>query len=261
MSAKKLLNYQFHQAKQIINQPTLVFIHGLFGDMNNLGVIARAFSDHYPILRVDLRNHGQSFHADAMNYMALAEDVFSLIQALGLSKVILIGHSMGGKTAMKLTALHPEIVEKLIVLDIAPIAYQQRHHDEVFRALFAVCREKPATRQEAKKIMQRDIQEEETIQFLLKSFAPDCKDYFRFNVSALFNHYAEIMAWERVSVSIPTLFVKGGNSSYLLPEYRSMILEQFPNAVSFTINGANHWVHADKPDFVVRAIERFLNKN
>lgn len=91
MLSYQLLNYQFHQTKQQINSPTLVFIHGLFGDMNNLGVIARAFSDKYNILRVDLRNHGQSFHSETMNYDVMANDVWLLINYLQLDKVILIG--------------------------------------------------------------------------------------------------------------------------------------------------------------------------
>ena len=121
--ANSLLNYQFNQVKQTINSPTLVFIHGLFGDMNNLGIIARAFSENYNILRVDLRNHGHSFHSEKMNYQLMAEDVIAVIRHLNLSKVILIGHSMGGKTAMKITALCPELVEKLIVIDMSPLPY------------------------------------------------------------------------------------------------------------------------------------------
>ena len=131
MSSSQLLNYQFHQTKQVINSPTLVFIHGLFGDMNNLGVIARTFSDNYNILRVDLRNHGQSFHSETMNYDVMANDVWQLIDHLKLDKVILIGHSMGGKTAMKMTALQPQRVEKLVVIDIAPVANSSAGHDDL----------------------------------------------------------------------------------------------------------------------------------
>ena len=99
MSSSQLLNYQFHQTKQAINSPTLVFIHGLFGDMNNLGVIARAFSDNYHILRVDLRNHGQSFHSETMNYDVMADDVWQLIDHLKLDKVILIWSFNGWKNS------------------------------------------------------------------------------------------------------------------------------------------------------------------
>lgn len=261
MPNSQLLNFQFHQAKQAINQATLVFIHGLFGDMNNLGVIARAFSDDYNILRVDLRNHGQSFHSESMNYELMAEDVFALIQHLKLEKVILIGHSMGGKTAMKLTALHPEIVEKLIVIDIAPLPYGNRGHQDVFQGLFAVKNAAPQTRQQAKPILEQEIADPSVVQFMLKSFEPTSPEFFRFNLTALFTNYEHLMAWQNVNVSVPTLFIKGGDSPYIKPEDSTRILEQFPNATSFTINGCGHWVHAEKPDFVIRAINRFLNKN
>ena len=261
MSNSQLLNYQFHQTKQALHHPTLVFIHGLFGDMNNLGVIARAFSDDYNILRVDLRNHGQSFHSESMNYDLMAEDVYALIQHLKLEKVILVGHSMGGKTAMKLTALHPEMVEKLIVIDIAPQPYGNRGHQDVFQGLFAVKNAKPETRQQAKPILEQEIADPSVVQFMLKSFEPNSTEFFRFNLTALFNNYENLMAWSPVHVTVPTLFIKGGDSPYIKPEDAERILEQFPNATSFTINGCGHWVHAEKPDFVIRAINRFLNKN
>ncbi|OOF58528.1 alpha/beta fold hydrolase [Rodentibacter myodis] len=261
MPHSQLLNYQFHPTKQTINRPTLVFIHGLFGDMNNLGVIARAFSDDYNILRVDLRNHGQSFHSESMDYDLMAEDVFQLIQHLKLEKVILIGHSMGGKTAMKLTALHPEWVEKLVVIDIAPIAYGNGGHQDVFEGLFAVKTAAPQNRQAAKPILEQKIQDPAVVQFMLKSFEPTSPEFFRFNLTALFNNYPHLMDWQNLQVNTPTLFIKGGNSSYIKPEDSDRIVAQFPNASSFIINGCGHWVHAEKPDFVIRAISRFLNKN
>lgn len=261
MSNPQLLNFQFHQAKQGLHHPTLVFIHGLFGDMNNLGVIARAFSEDYNILRIDLRNHGQSFHSESMNYDLMAEDVYTLIAHLKLEKVILIGHSMGGKTAMKLTALHPEIVEKLIVIDIAPIAYGNKGHQDVFQGLFAVKNQKPESRQQAKPILEQEISDPSVVQFMLKSFEPNSPEFFRFNLTALFANYENLMDWQDVYVTTPTLFIKGGDSSYIKPQDSARILAQFPHATSFTINGCGHWVHAEKPEFVIRAINRFLNKN
>lgn len=257
----KLLNYQFHQLKQPSNQATMVFIHGLFGDMNNLGIIARAFSDAYNILRLDLRNHGQSFHADEMNYSLMAQDIIHLLETLQLTKVILIGHSMGGKAAMKTAALHPDLVEKLICIDIGPIAYAHRWHDDVFAGLFAVKNAQASSRQEAKPILASYIKDEGVIQFMLKSFDGNAAEKFRFNLSALFNNYGQIMGWEEVFFDKPTLFIKGGNSDYLQSGYGTRILAQFPQASSFTINGSGHWVHAEKPEFVVRAIQRFLESN
>ncbi|MFU2046841.1 alpha/beta fold hydrolase [Avibacterium gallinarum] len=259
MSQTQLLNFQFHQLKQPTSNPTLVFIHGLFGDMNNLGVIARAFSEHYPILRVDLRNHGQSFHSESMNYELMAEDLLATIEHLELKKVILIGHSMGGKTAMKAAALRPDLVEKLIVIDIAPVKYGEHGHDSIFAGLFAVKAAQPETRQQAKPILSQHIPQESIQQFMLKSFDGQSAEKFRFNLTALQQNYANIMDWQTCFYPNPTLFIKGGQSDYIQPEYSEQILAQFPQATSFTINGSGHWVHAEKPEAIIRIIQRFLD--
>lgn len=253
-----LLHYQFHQLEQVTTQPTLVFIHGLFGDMNNLGVIARAFSERYPILRLDLRNHGRSFHSDEMNYDLMAQDLINLLEHLQLNNVVLIGHSMGGKTAMRTAILRPELVQKLVVIDIAPVNYGNHGHDSVFNGLFAVKNAAARTRQQAKPLLAQHIKEEAVQQFMLKSFDPDCVEYFRFNLTALYQNYLALMDWETGYFNKPTLFIRGGLSDYLLPAYSDTILAQFPLAASFTVNGCGHWVHAEKPEAVIRAIERFL---
>ena len=257
---KKLLNFQFNELKQPINKPVLVFIHGLFGDMNNLGVIARAFSDDYSILRVDLRNHGLSFHSEDMNYDLMAKDVVDVIHSLGIREVILIGHSMGGKTAMVCAANYPELVKCLVVIDIAPVAYGEHGHDDVFNGLLAVKNAQPHTRQEAKPILAQHIRDESVQQFMLKSFDASSDNYFRFNLTALKRNYPHLMGWESCHIKQPCLFIKGGNSSYILPEYTDRILFQCPRATSFTINGSGHWVHAEKPQFVIRAITHFLDR-
>ncbi|WP_040976157.1 alpha/beta fold hydrolase [Necropsobacter massiliensis] len=259
MSQQNLLNFEFNQLKQSTIKPTLVFIHGLFGDMNNLGVIARAFADNYPILRIDLRNHGHSFHSDDMTYPLLAQDLLTLLEHLQLNKVILIGHSMGGKTAMSAAALRPDMVEKLVVIDIAPVRYNNHGHDSVFAGLFAVKQALAQTRQQAKPILAQHIAQESVRQFMLKSFDAHSPDRFRFNLTALYANYANLMDWHAVSVNQPTLFIKGGLSDYILPQYRDDITAQFPHVSAFTINGSGHWVHAEKPEAVIRAIRRFLS--
>ena len=257
---KKLLNFQFNELKQAINKPVLVFIHGLFGDMNNLGIIARAFSDDYSILRMDLRNHGLSFHSEDMNYDLMAKDVVDVIHSLGIHEVILVGHSMGGKTSMVCAANYPKFVKGLVVIDIAPVAYGEHGHDDVFNGLFAVKNAQPHTRQEAKPILSQHIRDESVQQFMLKSFDASSGDYFRFNLTALKHNYPYLMGWESRHITQPCLFIKGGNSSYILTEYTDLILSQCPHAASFTINGSGHWVHAEKPQFVIRAITHFLNR-
>ena len=180
---------------------------------------------------------------------------------LKLDKVILIGHSMGGKTAMKMTALQPQRVEKLVVIDIAPVANSSAGHDDVFRGLFAVKKAQPQTRQQAKPILESEIADPSVVQFMLKSFEPTSSEYFRFNLTALFEHYAELMDWQEVYANTPTLFIKGGLSSYIKPEYTETILKHSlmrPRSLSMVVGTG---FNAEKPDFVIRAIDRFLNKN
>ncbi|QLB13459.1 esterase [Bisgaardia hudsonensis] len=258
MSNNKLLNFHFIPLKQAEQKPTLVFIHGLFGDMNNLGVIARAFSDNYSILMIDLRNHGKSFHAETMDYTLMAEDLIKVIKHLNLKKVILIGHSMGGKTAMMASALYPQIIEKLVVIDIAPVVYSNNGHDSIFNGLFAVKNAQPENRQQAKQTLANYISQEAVQQFMLKSFDSTSNDKFRFNLTALKNNYPNIMGWTELLFDKPTLFIKGGNSNYILPQYRNIILKQFPQATAFTINGTGHWIHAEKPQLVIKTIQKFI---
>ena len=259
------LNYQFNSLEQGSSKPILVFLHGLFGDLNNLGVIARAFSEQYSILRVDLRNHGQSFHCEEMNYSLMAQDLIELLTHLSIDKAIIIGHSMGGKTAMAAAALRPDLVDKLVVIDIAPVDYNilrsHNEHAQEFAALYAVKQANCQTRQEAKPILEEYIKEPATIQFLLKAFDAQKQDKTRFNLTALDKNYHHLMSWTPLYYDKPTLFIKGGQSDYILMDYKTQILHQFPKATSFTIENAQNWVHAEKPELVIRAITRFLQSN
>lgn len=260
MHEQTLLHYHYQAATAPSrpNPPTMLFLHGLFGDMNNLGVIARAFSEQYSILRVDLRNHGQSFHSDEMSYALMAEDLRQLLTALNLTQLIVVGHSMGGKTAMKLADIAPELIAKLVIIDIAPVAYPPHRHDNIFAGLFAVKAAKPANRQQAKIEMAKAIKDEGVQQFMLKSFDPTSPDSFKFNLSGLKENYEQIMTWQPVKVDKPTLFIKGELSDYLQTKDTATIVAQFPHARSFVVSNTDHWVHAEKPDAVIRAIQKFL---
>lgn len=260
MAETPLLNYQYQIAEQSPNAPTMVFLHGLFGDMNNLGVIARAFADRYSILRVDLRNHGQSFHSNEMNYALMAEDLKRLLITLKLTNVIVIGHSMGGKTAMTLAHIAPDLVSKLIVIDIAPVENPTHRHDDNFAGLFAVKEAKPTTRQTAREVLANYVKSEGEQQFMLKAFDPQKPDFFRFNLTAIKENYLNIMGWSPVFFDKPTLFIKGGNSDYIQAKDTQAILAQFPKATSFVVANAHHWVHAEKPETVARTIQKFLEK-
>jgi esterase len=240
----------------------LVLLHGLFGNLDNLGLLARDLKDDYQIIRVDLRNHGRSFQATEHNYELMAQDISELIHSLQLPPVTLIGHSMGGKVAMKLASLEPSQIRELIVMDIAPVAYKERHHDHVFAGLFAVLKQRPTTREEAMQILADHIEIESVRQFLGKSLFKDGDIMtWRFQVETLYNNYDHILGWQPVPpVQIPTLFLKGGDSEYITSQAQAPILEQFPQAKAHIVANTGHWLHAEKPQDVLRIIRKFLSK-
>ncbi|CCW31244.1 Esterase ybfF [Xenorhabdus nematophila F1] len=256
MKSNSQLNYHFHIPENPQSATPIVLIHGLFGDLNNLGILGRDLQQHYPVIQIDVRNHGISPRMENMDYRDMAQDVLTLLDELNVPKATIIGHSMGGKIAMTMTAIAPERIEKIVVIDIAPIAYPVRRHDSIFSALNKVTAAGAATRQIAADIMRQDIREEGVIQFLLKSFRQgECK----FNLPVLQQEYEKIISWETIPAwHKPALFIRGGNSDYITEEYRDDIIRQFPQATAWVIAGSGHWVHAEKPEAVLRAIHRFL---
>lgn len=239
----------------------LILIHGLFGSLDNLGGLAKGLSEHFTVYQIDLPNHGQSPHNDDVSYESQANSVYRLLESLELPRVILVGHSMGGKVAMRVAQRWPERVEQLIVMDMAPVDYQTRRHDNVFAGLHASMKETLTSRKHAQTILSEHIVDPGVIQFLLKSlYRKDDGTYaWRFNTKALFDGYRDIIGWENCGIfTNPTLFIKGQNSDYITSEHRDAIGLQFPNAKAHMVANTGHWLHAEKPDTVARVIERFL---
>jgi len=243
-------------AQQSHTASPIVLVHGLFGSLDNLGVLARELVTDFDIVQVDMRNHGLSPRSDEMNYPAMAQDLLDTLDEFSIDKATLIGHSMGGKAVMAATRIAPERIDKLVAIDIAPVDYKVRRHDEIFAAINAVTEAGATTRQEAAALMRQHIPEDGIIQFLLKSFAAG---EWRFNVPALWDQYPHIVGWDTVPAwDHPALFIRGGNSPYVDESHRDALLAQFPQARAHVIAGAGHWVHAEKPQAVVRAIRRYL---
>lgn len=250
------LNTRTQTAQHSHNNSPVVLVHGLFGSLDNLGVLARDLVQDHDVVQVDMRNHGLSPRSTEMNYPAMAQDLLDTLDELQLEKATFIGHSMGGKAVMALTALAPERIDQLVAIDIAPVDYHVRRHDEIFAAINAVSDAQITTRQQAAALMREQLNEEGVIQFLLKSFVDG---EWRFNVPVLWEQYPHIVGWETVPAwDKPALFVRGGNSPYVTEAYRDDLLAQFPQARAHVIAGAGHWVHAEKPDAVMRAIRRYL---
>ncbi|CAM2810688.1 alpha/beta fold hydrolase [Vibrio mytili] len=251
-----LLNYKLEGQGQPV-----VLIHGLFGSLGNLGLLARDLATDHTVISIDLRNHGLSFHSDTHNYADMAQDVAKLLRHLNLDPAIIIGHSMGGKVAMKLVDIAPTLVTQLVVLDIAPVAYTVNRHENVFKGLQAVLENSPTSRQQAMSILEQHIEIDGVRQFLSKSlFKNGDKMDWRFNVTSLFKHYADIMGWQQITpTDVPTLFVKGGDSDYLLPEHQQSVQMQFNNTKAHIIANTGHWLHAEKPLEVLRVIRKHIS--
>ena len=253
----ELLNYKLHG-----KGPTVVLIHGLFGNLDNLGLLARELERDHQVLSMDLRNHGLSFHSNEHTYSAMADDVQQLITSLELKNITLIGHSMGGKVAIKLASQYADNINKLIVLDMAPVAYIKRKHDNVFSGLQAVQATQPQTRVAAMEILEQHIELDGVRQFLGKSlFRSETGFNWRFNVKSIMDNYNYILGWDRIEKTrVPTLFIKGGESDYLTQEHQPLIQAQFTDAKAHVIANTGHWLHAEKPQEVIRVIRRFLDK-
>ncbi|HFS5790872.1 TPA: esterase [Citrobacter werkmanii] len=252
------LNIRAQSAQNLHNNSPIVLVHGLFGSLDNLGILARSLVADHDIIQVDMRNHGLSPRSPEMNYAAMAQDLVDTLDDRQIEKAIFIGHSMGGKAVMALTALAPDRIDRLVAIDIAPVDYHVRRHDEIFAAINAVTDAQASSRQQAASVMRLHLQEEGVIQFLLKSFVDG---EWRFNVPVLWDQYPHIVGWETVPAwEHPALFIPGGNSPYVTEAYRGQLLAQFPQARAHVIAGAGHWVHAEKPEAVLRAIRRYLNE-
>ena len=243
---------------------SVVLIHGLFGSLDNLGLLARPLSEQYRVISVDLRNHGGSFHSADMCYPTLATDITHLMDHLEIDEATLIGHSMGGKVAMQLAKQAPKRVSKLVVADMAPVAYPHTRHQNVFAGLNATLQRGVQSRSEAARILAEHIETAEVRQFLLKSFAKSEDGWgWRFNVPALEQNYANIMGWpeDERRFAGPVLFIKGGDSDYMQPRYSTTAQAQFPAAKVRIIAGTGHWLHAEKPILFNKQVMDFLSSS
>ena len=251
-----ILNSRLQIAQSAQGALPILLIHGLFGSLDNLGGLGRELNKQHTILQVDVRNHGLSPRAESMDYTEMANDMLETLDSHQLDEILVIGHSMGGKIAMKLASMAPDRVKQLVVIDIAPVHYQTRRHDAFFSALNAVTSAGVTVRHEAATIMRQFIDQELIIQFLLKSFN---KGEWRFNVPALLSNYDSISGWHsQPAWPNPALFIRGANSSYLDRRYLPEVVAQFPHSRAHVVANADHWVHAQRPVAVLRAIEQFF---
>lgn len=227
----------------------LVILHGLFGMSDNWQTLAKYYAQKYKVFLVDLRNHGHSPHSAEMNYNLMCEDVRELFEDAKINKAVVLGHSMGGKTAMFFAQNYPQLLDKLIVADIGVKRYPP-HHQLIFEALMAVDLEKIKTRKEAEEVLKQYIEDISVQQFLLKNLYWSDKEQlaWRFNLKVLFNCIEDILtSVPNVICNINSLFIRGGKSNYILESDMDSIKAVFPHSQIVTIPHAGHWVHAEAP--------------
>ncbi|MDE0470569.1 MAG: alpha/beta fold hydrolase [Ekhidna sp.] len=240
----------------------LIILHGIFGSSDNWQTLGKDFAKYANVYLVDLRNHGKSPHSDEFNYKTMVEDIVELLDDEGLEKVNLLGHSMGGKVAMYLAALHPEKIERLVVVDIAP-KYYPPHHQQIFDGFHSVNLTTLKSRKDADEQMTAAIPNFAVRQFILKNLYRDTKGNFKWklNIEAIEKGVKEVGTSLKADVSFEghSLFIAGSKSDYIVDDDYQMIQSLFPHAEIITINGAGHWVHAEKPDELRESVLNFLN--
>lgn len=239
----------------------LVFLHGLFGSSTNWGRIATAFSDTYHCIVPDLRNHGRSFHDDAVDYAAQSSDLVDLLKQLGVEKATFIGHSMGGKVAMFLALNKPGIVDKLVVVDMAPRAYTHSFAT-ILQALEQIDLEKLASRMQADELLAATIPESGVRAYLLQNLVRASDGWrWRINIESLSSGITAILDFPveaDKSFSGAACFIYGKQSSYVDEKGKAAIRHYFPNHQLTGIDGAGHWVYADQPDAFIEVMSGFL---
>lgn len=238
----------------------LIILHGLFGSSDNWFTLAKVFAEKFTVYLVDQRNHGQSPHTNEFNYKLLTEDLANFIQEHQIEKPHIIGHSMGGKTAMNFAVKYPDLLDKLVVVDIAPKSYPV-HHDHILDGLHDIDLNTLTSRTEADKLLSRQVPEPDVRQFLLKNLARNSEGKFewRVNIHAIDEHIEEIGAGMQYEGQFTgeTLFVKGVRSNYYAPGDEENILKIFPAAQFATLN-TGHWVQAEDPKAFSETVLKFL---
>lgn len=238
-----------------------LILHGYFGMGDNWKSHANKLSENFQVHLIDQRNHGRSFHSDDFDYELLVEDLNLYMEEHQIDKAIILGHSMGGKTAMLFAVTYPEKVDKLIVADIAPKNYPPHHH-QILEALNAVDFSAIKLRTEVDTILKEYIEEEGVRQFLLKNVYRETKDSlnFRFNLESLTENNNEVGAPLPAFTEFDgdVLFLRGANSGYISEDDESLIQAHFAYAKIATIPNAGHWLHAENPQDFMQELLKFL---
>jgi len=240
--------------------PPVVLLHGLFGAARNFGSLQRALSPGFRVIAMDARNHGASPHAADMRYATLAGDVLETLDALAIDRAAVIGHSMGGKTAMTLAVLAPARVGRLLVADIAPVGYQHANAG-VAAAMRAIPLHPSLTRADAETALTAAVPLASVRTFLIQNLRLGAEPAWRIGLEEIAAAIPDLEGWETPAgvYDGPTLFVSGAESDYVRPEHRPAIRGLFPAARFVRVRHAGHWLHADNPAGFLSVVEGFLH--
>ncbi|MBV8578910.1 MAG: alpha/beta fold hydrolase [Acetobacteraceae bacterium] len=238
----------------------LVLLHGLFGSAQNFGAAQRRLAERFRVLALDLRNHGASPHDPDMSYDAMARDVVETLAARGALPAAIMGHSMGGKVAMSVALRQPQALSRLIVSDIAPVAYPP-----AFRTYAAAMQAIPLapglTRAQADAALADVVPEPAIRAFLLQNLRPGSSPEWRIGLAEIGAALPVIEGWDAppgATYDGPTLFISGARSDYIRMEHRPAIRALFPAARFVSVKDAGHWVHAENPDGFLAVLVGFL---
>lgn len=250
--------------RKIGEGPVIVVLHGLFGMSDNWLSVAKSLENQYCFYLPDQRNHGRSPHDEKINYEIMAEDLKEFFDRNVLSKAFLIGHSMGGKVALSFAKLYPQLVKKMIVVDISPLEVISSHLLKYLEIMQNIDLNKLISRKQAEEMFsQKSNANDATILFLLKNLYRDENNNFkwRLNLTALQNNIPAIMSAIELTdvISTPSLFIKGGKSNYIGPGEENYIYQKFLNATILEIPQANHWVHASAPEQFIQAVRDYFS--
>ena len=247
--------------------PRLVFCHGLFGQGRNWTQIAKAFAGDYRVTLVDLPDHGRSPWTGGVDYRAMADRLAGALD--GDDPVALVGHSMGGKVAMLTALAHPDLVERLCVVDVAPVAYSSASDFERYvAAMRSLDLTSLASREQAEEALVEAVPDPTVRSFLLQNLRREGADHaswrWQVNLDVLGDDLDVLRGWPEEEAARlpaydgPVLWIAGQQSAYVRDEHAAVMERHFPRARRVTVKGAGHWVHSEQPEIFVEVLRRFL---
>jgi pimeloyl-ACP methyl ester carboxylesterase len=243
---------KLHSKKYGDKGQDLIIIHGLFGMSDNWNTLGKQFAKYCKVYLIDLRNHGRSPHAEEFNYDVMCEDVLEYMSDNNIQKPIILGHSLGGKVAMKFAFTHTDKIEKLIVADISPRRYNTDFVQNLLRTSYKLPLENFEKREEIDRVLSETYEDKVMRLFLLKNlYRKENKEFaWRFNIEVLLEKVSNIQEADFIKgiCAIPTHFIRGGNSNYITSEDELIINKHFSDFSIATIDGAGHWLHAENPE-------------